>query len=113
MKRAHLPIVLCAVIALAACHSEPAAPPRGEASPNLLRVIYRDAAETLIMTLQTRQGAPLPGGACARPLLLDTATGAVRMPTGEEAERRRGQMQLVGAAPARCPAGRTGSSVEN
>lgn len=105
MKLAHLPHLLCAVLALTACHSEPAAPPRTEAPADLLRVIYRDAGETLIMTLQTREGTQLPVGACARPLLLDNATGAVRKPTGEEAERRRGQMQLVGAAPARCPAG--------
>ncbi|MFM9937423.1 MAG: hypothetical protein ACKVOL_14650 [Novosphingobium sp.] len=98
MRRA----ALCALLVLAACHSEPDAKRPSAEGPVLLRAVYRDASSTMVLVIP-EAGKPKPlRSDCTAPMLIDTLTGAARVLTDAEAQARLRTMQLVAAAPAAC-----------
>lgn len=68
----------------------------------VLRVLYRDDAMEMLLTLPPHQGAPRPPPGCAMPLLIDTASGAVRPISQVEVTGRLRSMVLVGATSGTC-----------
>ncbi|MCW1384007.1 hypothetical protein OLX02_14385 [Novosphingobium sp. KCTC 2891] len=73
----------------------------------MLRVLYRDAASTMLLTLPPGPGAAPPPPSCAAPLLIDPASGAARPLTAQEVTARLRTMQLAGAVHGTCaPVGR-------
>lgn len=90
---------------VAACDDAPARKkPRPEGVP-VLRVLYRDADMTLLMTLPAQKGGPRPPESCTAPLLIDPVTGAARAISREEAAVRLKTMEMSGATSGRCQPG--------
>ena len=87
------------MLALAACHSEPAAHNTNAEGPLLLRAVYRDADSTMVVVIP--EGRP-HGGDCTAPLLIDTRTGQARVLTAAEVQARLRRMQLAGATRSAC-----------
>ncbi len=90
------------MLALAACHSEPAAHRTSFDGPLLLRAVYRDADSTMVLVIP--EGRPQRGD-CTAPLLIDNATGQARALTAAEVQARLRTMQLAGATRSACPSG--------
>jgi hypothetical protein len=86
---------------LAGCGSPPPRQVHARGAP-VLRAIYRDAAQHLLVVLPER-GHPLPPGDCAAPLLVDDASGQARQISRAEAAERMKRMQLSGAVHGTCP----------
>ena len=90
------------MLALAACHSEPAAHRTSFEGPLLLRAVYRDADSTMVLVIP--EGRPQRGD-CTAPLLIDNTTGQARALSAAEVQARLRTMQLAGATRSACPCG--------
>eukprot|EP01037_Dinobryon_pediforme_P014173 gene14173-14292_t len=93
--------VLCLLALLSGCGSSPPRQVRARGVP-VLRAIYRDAAQHLLVVLP-EPGHPAPPGDCAAPLLVDDASGQARQIAPAEAAERMKRMQLSGAVRGTCP----------
>ncbi|OYW16443.1 MAG: hypothetical protein B7Z39_01010 [Novosphingobium sp. 12-64-8] len=89
---------------VAACHDAPQSTQRAESVP-VLRVLYRDANASMLLTLPARKRGPMPPPGCRTPLLIDPLTGAVHAISDSEAASRLKTMQMAGATPGTCPPG--------
>jgi len=96
LKRA---AICAAVLALAACHSEPAPHRTSAEGPLLLRAVYRDASSTMVLVIP--EGRPQRGD-CTAPLLIDNLTGQAHVLSAPEVQARLRTMQLAGATRGAC-----------
>ncbi len=88
---------------LPGCHS---APSRRAAAPHetpVMRVLYRDGHDSMLLTFP-RDGQAMPADECHAALLIDGQSGAARRISAAEAAARTRTMQLSGATPGMCPA---------
>ena len=96
------------VLALVGCGRAEPRKTTPEPHHEVLRVIYRDARTIMLLALPVKAGDRVPV-ACAQPLLIDPATGAVRTIPPAEAASRLKTMQLSGATQGTCPTDRDSS----
>lgn len=68
----------------------------------MVRALYRDADETMLLTLP-RDGKPAPDDACHAPLLVGGEHGVTRRLVPAEVAARIKHMQLAGAVEGTCP----------
>lgn len=92
--------LLCAVLALSACHAPPAH--HGPRGTPVLRALWRDGTHRLLVAIPDK-AHPLPPGDCTAPLLIDEASGTVRQISADEASVWMQHMQLSGAMTGSCP----------
>ncbi|WP_226018379.1 hypothetical protein [Novosphingobium sp. FKTRR1] len=69
----------------------------------ILRAVYRDDRAILLVALPAPGTSRAPVGECAKPLLIDPASGQATAIGQVEATRRVTTMQLVGATNGTCP----------
>lgn len=90
------------MLALAACHSEPAPQKPKADGQELLRAVYRDATTTMVVAVPEAGTPRAAAGNCAEPLLIDTATRQARVLSAAEVQERLRTMQLAGATRGAC-----------
>jgi hypothetical protein len=96
-------LLLPALALVTACHDAPARRATGPRETPVMRVVYRDAHDRMLLTFPRDGDAAittrLVDDECHAPLLIDGQTGAARRLSAREAMDRTHTMQLAGATP--------------
>ncbi|MCW1987456.1 UNVERIFIED_ORG: hypothetical protein M2348_003206 [Sphingomonas sp. R1F5B] len=88
---------------LPACTDAPAHRAANHHETPVMRVLYRDGHDSMLLTFP-RDGHAMPADECHAALLIDGQSGAARQISPTEAAARTRTMQLSGATPGMCPA---------